>query len=277
MDKKNQTAKRGFWKDKGFYISVLCLAVVLIGVGFYAKWSTGNEARERQERIAQEGKKNNEDLFVYPPDDEDTEEPEVIPSPSPVIAPSIQPTVEPENKPKPSTSASPVAVVEEPEGSPVSASSDKKIKNRKPKFEKESLSLPVDGKILNDYTGGKPVKSKTLDDWRVHSGIDLEAPLNAQVKTVADGVVEKIYTDRELGCCILINHQNGFQTLYANLLENGEMVQEGDSVAAGDIIGGVGKSAITEVAEAAHLHFELIQDGKDTNPNDYFRKSNIVN
>ena len=277
MDKKNQAAKRGFWKDKGFYISVLCLAVVLVGVGFYAKWSAGNEARENQERIAEGGKKNNDSQFIYPPDGEDVDEPEVIPSPSAEPSPSIRPTVEPESKPKPTPSSSPVAVVEEPEGSPVSASSDKKIKNSKPKFEQESLVWPVDGKILNDYTGDKPVKSKTLDDWRIHSGIDLEAQLNAQVKTVGDGVVEKIYTDRELGCCILINHQNGFQTLYANLLENGEIVQEGDAVSAGDIIGGVGKTAITEVGEAAHLHFELLLDGKNVNPNDYFRKLNIMN
>ncbi len=273
MDKKNQASKGGFWKEKGFYISILCLAVVLIGVGFYAKWNTSTQKLEEQNQAAENNQKENENVFVYPPDSGE-EEQQIASQPSP--APQVQPTIEPEDTPEPTPSSSPASEEEETEGTPVSASSDEKIKNNKPEFEKESLPYPVDGQILNDYTGDKLVKNKTLDDWRVHSGIDLEGQLNAQVKTVADGIVEKVYTDRELGCCILINHQNGFQSLYANLLENGEIVKEGDSVAAGDIIGGVGKTAITEIGEAAHLHFELLFNGEGVNPSDYFRKSNIV-
>ena len=62
-----------------------------------------------------------------------------------------------------------------------------------------------------------------------------------------------------------LEHEDGRETLYA-CLQSAEMVEAGESVEAGAVIGAVGESADGEVALGAHLHFAMYLDGEAVEP-----------
>ena len=67
------------------------------------------------------------------------------------------------------------------------------------------------------------------------------------------------------GNCIMIDHGNGYQTLYGHL--SGYAVSYGQSVSKGDVIGYVGA---TGVVTGPHLHFEIWSGGGRIDPEPYF-------
>lgn len=125
--------------------------------------------------------------------------------------------------------------------------------------------LPVDGVIDVGYSGETPIYSKTLEDWRVHSGIDYIVPLGTEVKAIGDGKVKSIETDALLGTTVVIRHADGNESLYANL--DPEILLQADQlIYQGDTVGKVGKSAIIEISQEPHLHFEVLFEGKNIDP-----------
>ena len=90
-------------------------------------------------------------------------------------------------------------------------------------------------------------------DGRVHAGIDIAAPLGTAIHAAAGGQV--LYAGDGMhgyGNVILVQHGDGFLTVYAHNEEN--LVRAGDRVEKGQIIGRVGE---TGNASGPHLHFEL--------------------
>jgi murein DD-endopeptidase MepM/ murein hydrolase activator NlpD len=128
--------------------------------------------------------------------------------------------------------------------------------------------LPLRGNIIKQFSDDVPVYSLTLDEYVVHSGVDIGAPADTQVTAAADGTVTKVYNDDKLGITIEISHGNGIVTKYSNLSTT-KMVGEGDVVKKGQPISGVGNSALFESLEPPHLHFEVLKDGVAINPNDF--------
>lgn len=124
--------------------------------------------------------------------------------------------------------------------------------------------------VTNEYAMDKLIYSVTLDQYMTHCGIDIEAPEDTQVVALADGTVTAVYTDDRYGKSIEITHSDGsgLVSIYSNLSTN-EMVEIGDTVKAGQIIGGVGSSGLFESLEPAHLHLELLKDGVYVNPQEY--------
>lgn len=126
--------------------------------------------------------------------------------------------------------------------------------------------LPVEGaEIINDYSNGELVKSKTMNDWRTHDGIDIKGNVGTQVRAVADGTVTKVYNDTLWGNTIILQHANGIESIYCSLSDQFN-VKEGDAVKASDVIGAIGESAICEISEVPHLHFAMKQNGKWVSP-----------
>lgn len=73
-----------------------------------------------------------------------------------------------------------------------------------------------------------------------------------------------------MGKCLSIAHAGGGVSTYANLNEELPAgIAVGTSVQAGDIIAAAGESALAEVAQEPHLHFELQINGTAVNPADY--------
>ena len=124
---------------------------------------------------------------------------------------------------------------------------------------------PVDGDVLQPFSGGALVKSATTGVWQTHNGVDLAAALGDPVKAAAGGVVSQVSEDALWGITVTIDHKNGYLTRYCNLGTN-LSVSEGDSVEAGFVIGAVGKTADAESVGETHLHFEVLKDGKYLDP-----------
>lgn len=127
-------------------------------------------------------------------------------------------------------------------------------------------ALPVPGKVLAEFSGANLVKYERLGDWRTHSGIDISANVGDDVYLCEDGVVEKIYQNN-LGGCILVEHKNGYKSLYAGLGEI-DLVNVGDELHAGETIGRVGESAVGDLTKEPHVHFEIYYEEKPINPLD---------
>jgi len=142
-------------------------------------------------------------------------------------------------------------------------------------FKKDTLKniefqAPLPGKILVDYSMDKLIYSKTLEEWRTHPGVDIAAPRGTVVCTIGDGVVLDIKKDPRYGITIVVEHDNGFKSIYANLATD-DMVSPNQKVIAGDKISCVGNTAIFESAEPAHLHFELYKDEKVVDPKKHIK------
>ncbi|NLC69227.1 MAG: M23 family metallopeptidase [Clostridiaceae bacterium] len=133
---------------------------------------------------------------------------------------------------------------------------------------KPDFIMPVYGNIIHDYAMDKLVYSKTLEDWRTHGGIDIAASRGTAVKAVAGGVVYEIRSDPRLGYTIVIDHENGFKTVYANLASP-DMVLPNQIVEQGDSIGSVGDTAVFEIALEPHLHFEVLKNDELVDPKLY--------
>jgi len=135
--------------------------------------------------------------------------------------------------------------------------------------EEFTMDMPVKGSIINKFSKDELIYSKTFEDYRVHNGIDIKCERGKAVFSVYDGVVEEVYTDAMEGIVIVVNHRNGYKSVYKNL-SNDKMVKKGESVVKGQAISGVGETAIFEAAEESHIHFELLYNGNQVNPEEYF-------
>lgn len=130
--------------------------------------------------------------------------------------------------------------------------------------------LPVTGYLSKDYSLDMPVFSLTMNDYRTHSGIDIQATVGSAVSAVANGEITKRYTDPFMGICVEVSHPGGLVSRYMNLGEEYPKDAEvGCPVYSGQTIACIGESAAIEAADTSHLHFELLLDGKRVDPLDY--------
>jgi len=129
---------------------------------------------------------------------------------------------------------------------------------------------PVSGDIMKEFADNKLVYSSTLDVWTTHNGIDIVAEKTTVVKASADGTISSIKNDPRYGLTVIIEHVNGFKTVYSNLLST-EFVVEGEKVTKGQSIATVGNSAAFEISEEPHLHFELIKENQQLDPELYIK------
>ncbi len=149
-----------------------------------------------------------------------------------------------------------------------------KDNNEKPAEPKPlAFVSPLVGTVMTEHDLSMPVFSNTLGAWRVHTGIDISAEEGASVYASEAGEISGIYSDPMLGYTVEISHEGGVKTRYSNLAKDGtSTLKVGDSVKSGDVIGKIGDTSTSELAEEPHLHFELLVDGKKMDPLDYITK-----
>ncbi len=131
------------------------------------------------------------------------------------------------------------------------------------------FSLPVsDATVSTSYTFWY---NATLNRYNLHEGIDFKADAGTNVAAAYAGTVTQISDTLLEGGCIVIDHGDGLQTVYASV-DAASDLKVGDTVAAGDIIATVSAAADVmgkEYNEGAHLHFEVREDGKAIDPAAY--------
>lgn len=130
--------------------------------------------------------------------------------------------------------------------------------------------MPVEGEIVKKYGKEKLIYSETLKEWTTHFGIDIKADKTTIVKSASDGCVKYIKNDPRYGLTVVIEHENGFTSVYSNLL-TAEFIVAGENVKTGQTIGTVGNSATFEILEDPHLHFEILKDGNSIDPEMYIK------
>lgn len=132
------------------------------------------------------------------------------------------------------------------------------------------FEYPVEGEIAKEFAMEKLVYSKTLEEWTVHQGIDIKADRTTVVKAAEEGTVVAIKNDPRYGLTVIIEHIDGYKTVYSNLLTT-EFVTEDEKVEKGQSIGTVGNSAAFEIADEPHLHFEMLKEGEYVDPTVYLK------
>lgn len=106
--------------------------------------------------------------------------------------------------------------------------------------------------------------------YKLHTGVDIGAPLGANFVAAANGIVSKATFNVAYGNMVIIDHGGGVQTLYAHGSEI--LVQVGQTVSAGTEVLKVGS---TGYSTGPHAHFEIRINGQTINPLDYLLKDNI--
>ncbi len=110
--------------------------------------------------------------------------------------------------------------------------------------------------------------SKTMGDFRTHSGIDFASEQTEDVYACADGTVKEVFNDTFMGLSVCIDHGNGIESEYSSLSEC--FVNNGDAVTAGSVLGKSGDTASIEKAEGYHVHLEVKKNGVSVNPEEFF-------
>lgn len=137
-----------------------------------------------------------------------------------------------------------------------------------------TMAMPTLGKIITPFAMDTLVYSKTLEQWNSHSGIDIAAELGTPVRAAMAGTVAEVRSnDPRLGIVVILDHGDGIQTIYGNL-QSDKTVKKGDTIQKGQVIGAVGQTAPFEIEDPPHLHFEVVKNGKNINPEEYLPKLN---
>jgi murein hydrolase activator len=130
---------------------------------------------------------------------------------------------------------------------------------RTPPLQVGGLGWPLSGALLAGYGG-------TMPDGRGSQGLLIAANAGAPIKAVADGTVVYAEWMTGYGLLLIIDHGNGYMSLYAHndalLRDVGASVKRGDAVATVGSSGGHGRPA---------LYFELRRNGRPVNPNTWLR------
>jgi len=140
-------------------------------------------------------------------------------------------------------------------------------KNKKDYLSRIPAIQPVSNKNLERIGSGFGYRTDPFyRTQRFHAGIDFTAPRGVEVYATADGTVEEVTSEIwGYGQHIIINHGNGFTTLYGHLskfkVKRGQKVTRGQLIA---LVGSTGKST------APHLHYEVHKNGEKLNPAFFF-------
>ena len=240
MKQKPSQHKLGdFLEGKGFYI-VLFLCVAAIGISGYYLFSG---------LFAQPGG------FGSEPTSTVSGQAELKQDPTPKQEPA-QPTA-------PQTDADKTTA-----GKAADQPAEKKEESATPDQKAAASSAyvwPVQGNVDRDFSLEVFAYDATMGDWRTHDGLDIAADLGSPVSACAKGTVTDVSTDDMLGVMVTVDHGNGIESVYANLAESVN-VQKGSEVEAGTVLGTVGTSAISESADAGHLHFAMREYGVPVDP-----------
>jgi murein DD-endopeptidase MepM/ murein hydrolase activator NlpD len=143
----------------------------------------------------------------------------------------------------------------------------KKKKRVMPTYSGGQLAWPLPG--YGEISSGFGPRVHPITRQRhIHSGIDIPAPSGTEIVAAAAGEVILARWYGGYGNTIIIEHAEGFRTLYAHIITGGTRVQLGQFVRAGQAIAGVGS---TGSSTGNHLHFGVYSNNEATDPLPYLQ------
>lgn len=105
--------------------------------------------------------------------------------------------------------------------------------------------------------------------YKLHTGVDVGAPIGASFVAAADGIVTKATFNAAYGNMVIVDHGGGVQTLYAHGSEI--VAQVGQTVSVGTEVLKIGS---TGYSTGPHAHFEIRINGQTVNPLEFLLKFN---
>lgn len=130
--------------------------------------------------------------------------------------------------------------------------------------EENPIELGI-GEFISPIESGFGYISDRFISNRNHKGLDIASPYGTPIRAGADGiVVTSGWNSGGYGYLVIIDHGNGYNTLYAHMSE--VLVQDGQQVFTGETIGKVGS---TGNSTGNHLHFEVRYNNVCQNPENH--------
>jgi murein DD-endopeptidase MepM/ murein hydrolase activator NlpD len=123
------------------------------------------------------------------------------------------------------------------------------------------------GVPLSDRFGPRPYVCSVCQP--IHNGLDFTPGMGSDVAAIADGKVSRVVQSSAtsgFGTHVVIDHTvdgQKVQSVYAHMIVNSPIFRVGDSVKQGDRVGRVGT---TGSSTGAHLHLEILVNGKQVDP-----------
>lgn len=142
------------------------------------------------------------------------------------------------------------------------SSADRATQEASETFSNSSYVYPFGERIGKDFSLSA-VYDETMEDWRIHQGIDFLGEKGSDVVSVGDGKVTKVIIDQAYGYVIEVDYGE-FLARYCGI-EQGTAVGIDDTVKKGELIGKLGDTPC-ESEQDSHLHFEVLKDGKAIDP-----------
>lgn len=251
MDNRGKRQASSLFGGMGFYIALLVCVVAAGVVGYFALLNNNDAQTDPVQAVDQ----------TDPGPAQSVSLPEQEPA-KPVIA--QEPIVAPKPAPQPDAS--------EADAAPASVSDDtaRPAADTAPAAvqDTEEVLAPLAGETVAVFSVDQLTYDATLGDWRTHDGIDIQAAAGSPVVATAAGTVLSVEEDGRLGTVVVVDHNNGYVTTYASLQPE-VAVLAGDTVAAGDPLGAVGNTSLSEAGLGAHLHFSVTKDGQAVDPLNY--------
>ena len=264
-------------KTKGFYLSLLTGALAIAAISFVVvNTSVNNDDSKKLTELnqnpiteqADNEQKNSEEANVPEEDksvvsdnttSQDTEKVAANDKKTADTDPDLSDKKLTENKSDKKT-----ADTEKSEES-VATSGKTKTKETKLSFSEDAdLEWPVSGDIIIPYDIEHGVQFLTLGQYKCSDAIVISSKVGAKVKSATKAKVLSIDKDEELGLTVTTDIGSGYKVIYGQLKD--VKVKEGETIAAGKVIGQVAEPTKYYVVEGPNLYFKVTQDDESVNP-----------
>lgn len=266
---------KNFFQQKGFYFALyLCVVVmaVIASIGTYVNLRSFNNSRPKEivkveEKDISQPVLNNQSKSYLAPNDRNGGKFSPIPSLKNKLTGGKKKAASEifSIPPSPSIISSPTPISEN--SSPINSPNTNE--NGEQSFnsfdENQKMLWPVFGEIIMDYDDENLVYDKTLEQYRTNECVSLSAKVGEQVRASADGIVKLITKTAEGGNTIVIDHGNDWTTTYSQLQDD-LLVNEGDTVKKGQVIGGVNSPTKYGILLGSHLDFKIVHEDSTVNP-----------
>lgn len=258
-----------FFKEKGFYISLLVGVIAILAVGIIS----ANVLTGENEGGPQVAEKEPEASLVEEPSQTElakAETPET-PVPEKITKPeekTSQETKKEKTKEKKPEDAGAVEKEEtaqetEPQTAQVISQSEK-ISNLS--FDEEKgLLWPISGDIILPYSMEKSIYFETLAQYKVNPAVIIAGKEDMEVFSAYNGVITAIEENEETGLTVTASIGDGYELVYGNLKD--VECKEGDFIAEGTRIAVLSAPTKYYVKEGTNLYFKVLQDEKSVDPN----------
>lgn len=231
-----------FYKEKGFYISLICGIICIAAFGAICM------------NVFSDGGNDQGNVPVA----QQTEQPAATVEPAATLEPKTEET----------TADNVKSEVKETTPKPTQKAQEtikKTTAEDRLHFDQETgLLWPVEGDILIEYSADKVVFFPTLSQFKTNPALIIGSKVGESVKASADGIVKRIEKNEETGTTVTVAIGDDFKVVYGQLKD--VTVSKGDEVSEGQVIGKIAKPTKYYSVEGANLYYQVKQKGETVNP-----------